>query len=197
MPVQSALSKLPSGKNVVDSTLLNPILTGPLLLYLQRNPSVLQSIPWPPALTLTLPFQLPFKLSNSITLHATPPLKTLKYLFGLGLILYVNRFLNRLALNYWHLQKQGVPWDFKTEGKETILITGGCSGFGREMVILFAERTKANIVVLDVQDLPADMKDSKYFLTLSLSCETLGTLEKIDPSLPPVSIVSYNNTFTT
>jgi len=159
MAVQSTLSNLPSARTIVDYTLLSPIVTGALLLYTRRNPSVLQTLPWFPDLTLTLPFQLPLNLRNSITIHATPPLKTLKRLFILGLVLYVNRFLNRLALNYWHLKKQGVPWDFQSDGKETILVTGGCSGFGREMVKLFANRTKANIVVLDIQELPADMKD--------------------------------------
>lgn len=163
-------SKLPSRDTIVHSTLLNPLLTGPLLLYLQRNQSVLSRIPWPGDLTLTLPFSLPFNVRNSLTLHATPPLKSLKRLFILGLILTANRLLNRLALNYGNLRKQGVPWDFDGEGVETILITGGCSGFGREMVFLFALQTKANIIVVDVQDLPEEMKDSKSTRRLSCDC---------------------------
>ena len=161
MAVQSTLSKLPSAQTVVDNTLLSPFITGPLLLYTRLNPSILEKIPWFPDMTLTLPFQLPFNINNSVTIRSTPPSKTLKVLFSLGLILYANHFLNRLALNYWHLQKQGVPWDFQSEGRETILITGGCSGFGKEMAKMFAAQTKANIVVLDIQDLPADLKNSK------------------------------------
>lgn len=160
MAVHSTLSSLPSAHTVVQNTMLSPFVTGPLLLYVLRNPSILAKVPWfREQLTLTLPFRLPFNLRNSVTLRATPPLKTLKVLFGLGLVLYLNRFLSRLALNYWHLQKQGVAWDFDTEGKETIVVTGGCSGFGREMVKMFAAQTKARIVVLDIQELPADMKD--------------------------------------
>lgn len=159
MASQTPLSNLPSPKQV----LLSPFLTGPLLLYLTKiNPAIVSKIPWPPEkLTLTLPFSLPFNIPNYIPLHASPPLKVLKVLFGLGLVLSLNRFLNRLALNYGHLKKQGVPWDFQADGAETILITGGCSGFGKEMVKQFSAQTKANILVLDVQPLPDDLKNSK------------------------------------
>ena len=159
MAVQSTLSNLPSPKELM----LSPYITGSLLLYLTRiNPAALNKIPWfPPKLTLTLPFSLPLNLPNYVTLRATPLLRTLKVLFALGLITHLNRFFNRVALNYGHLKKQGVPWDFQTEGKETILITGGCSGFGKEMVKMFSEQTKAKILVLDVQPLPEDMKHSE------------------------------------
>lgn len=159
---------------IAHNTLLSPFITGPLLLYIKRNPGVLDKIPWFPDLTLTLPFKLPFNLRNSITLHADPPLRALRKLFWIGLALYINRGLNRLALNYWHLTKQGEPWDFAGEGKEVIVITGGCSGFGREMVKMFAAKTKASIVVLDIQNLPADMEDSKsltpFLVILLLFC---------------------------
>ncbi|KAK5454209.1 hypothetical protein LTS15_006209 [Exophiala xenobiotica] len=163
-------TNLPFLDTVVKHTLLSPYITGPLLLYVTKlNPSILDKIPWFPDITLALPSIFNNNNSNSnntgnnspstITLlRAAPPLKTLKWLFGIGLVIHVNRALNRLALNYWHLKKQGPAWDFQTEGKETIIITGGCSGFGREMVKMFAAQTKSNIVVLDVQELPDDMK---------------------------------------
>ena len=160
MAVQSTLSTLPSPGDVLVDTLLNPLLTGPLFFYLRRNPSVLQSIPWPATRYYKLPFDVPF-LPSTIRVGASSPLKILKYVFAWGLILYVNRFLSRLALNNWHLKKQGVAWDFDGEGVETVLITGGCSGFGKEMTKMFAERTRAKIVVLDVSPLPEDMKSSK------------------------------------
>lgn len=158
MAAQSMLSTFRSPKEL----LITPYITGPLLLYLTRiNPSALEKIPWFPNLTLTLPFSLPFDLRNSVTLRPTPLLRTLKVLFTVGVIVHLNRLLNRRALNYGHLKKQGLPWDFQTEGKETVLITGGCSGFGKEMVKLFSQQTKSKILVLDVQDLPADLKSSK------------------------------------
>ena len=154
----SSFSNLPSPKQI----LLSPFLSGPLLLYLTKiNPDIVSKIPWPPERSIiTLPFSLPFGIPNQIPIRADPPVKALKALFGLGLILYLNRFFNRLALNYGHLKKQGTPWDFQTEGKETIIITGGCSGFGKEMVKQFATQTKAKILVLDIQELPEELKDS-------------------------------------
>ncbi|RVX74889.1 hypothetical protein B0A52_01166 [Exophiala mesophila] len=153
----SSFSNLPSPKQI----LLSPFLSGPLLLYLTKiNPDIVSKIPWPPERSIiTLPFSLPFGIPNQIPIRADPPVKALKALFGLGLILYLNRFFNRLALNYGHLKKQGTPWDFQTEGKETIIITGGCSGFGKEMVKQFATQTKAKILVLDIQELPEELKD--------------------------------------
>src|ERR1700743_3374495 len=107
MAVQSTLSNVPTLKTIIFETLFNPFINGPLLLYVQRNPSVLQNLPWPATRTYNLPFELPWPLPSSVRIGATPPLKTLKFLFTWGLILYVNRFVNRLALNYWHLKKQG------------------------------------------------------------------------------------------
>lgn len=165
MATSSITSNLPSPKQI----LLSPFFSGPLLLYLTKiNPAAVSKIPWPPEhSSITLPFSLPFGIPNRIPLRADPPVKALKILFGLGLVFYLNRFFNRLALNYGHLKKQGVPWDFQTEGKETILITGGCSGFGKEMVKQFSAQTKATILVLDVQALPEDLKDGMSRLALS------------------------------
>ncbi|KIW10923.1 hypothetical protein PV08_10222 [Exophiala spinifera] len=161
MSSQSSSHSSPLSLTAVKQSLLSPLITGPLLLYASLNPTVLSKIPWPPARsTLPLPFRIPFTTTNSITLRADPPLRALRVLFGIGVVIHLNRFLNRLALNYWHVKKQGVPWSFDTEGEgaETIVITGGCSGFGREMVKMFAAQTKANIVVLDIQELPDDLE---------------------------------------
>ena len=155
MAIQSKLSNLPSPQKLLIDTLLNPIITGPLLLYVQRNPS---KLPWPPVKYYKLPWDLPFPFPSTIRVGVDPPFKVLKFLFAWGLILYVNRFLNGLALNYWHLRKQGVPWDFQADGRETILITGGCSGFGKEMAKMFGEQTNAKIIVLDIQELPVSLR---------------------------------------
>ncbi|KIW43279.1 uncharacterized protein PV06_04398 [Exophiala oligosperma] len=145
--------------STIKQSLLSPYITGPLLLYATLYPSVLSKVPWFPAeKKLPLPFRIPFTTRDSVTLRADPPLKVLKVLFGIGVVIHLNRFLNRLALNYWHVRKQGVPWSFDVEGAETIVVTGGCSGFGKEMVQMFADQTKANIVVLDIQELPDDLK---------------------------------------
>ncbi|KIW28313.1 uncharacterized protein PV07_07987 [Cladophialophora immunda] len=202
MAVHSTLepsSHLSSLRTLVAETLFNPVLTGALLLYVHRNPTLLERLPWPPPTTTLrlLPFQLPWGIPNRITLRATPALKTLKFLFALGLITHLNRLLNRLALNYWHLGKQGEAWDFGGEGKETILVTGGCSGFGREMVKMFAARTRANVVVLDVQELPDDLKDvprlSYYHADLTSPASIHEAVDLICRHSTPPPTVLINN----
>ncbi|EXJ73289.1 uncharacterized protein A1O5_03049 [Cladophialophora psammophila CBS 110553] len=195
MAVQSTLSDRFSPRRIIPETVFNPLITGALLVYTRRNPSVLQALPWPPStMTLTLPFQLPFNLPNSVNLKATPPLKTLKYLFAFGLLVHINRILSRMALNYWHVQKQGVPWDFQTAGKETILITGGCSGFGKEMVRMFAEQTKAKIIVLDIQELPDDLKNiqrlSYYKADLTSTSSIVEAVELICRDATPTVLIN-------
>ncbi|EXJ59914.1 hypothetical protein A1O7_04061 [Cladophialophora yegresii CBS 114405] len=196
MAVQSSLINGPSLASITTGVLFNPLLTGPLLLYVLRNPSVLEKLPWPPTRYYNLPFDLPWPFPRSIRVGATPPLRTLKFLFTWGLILYVNRFLNRLALNYGHLKKQGEPWDFGAEGKETVLITGGCSGFGREMAKMFAEQTKANILVLDVQPLPDDLKNvprlSYHHVDLTSPASIHETIAQVLKT-GPVPTVLINN----
>jgi all-trans-retinol dehydrogenase (NAD+) len=82
--------------------------------------------------------------------------RILKYLFIFGVGSTVNQALNRLALRYWHLRRPGAPWRFGDVRKsELVVITGGCSGFGYEMVKGFAG--KARVIVLDISDLPAEL----------------------------------------
>ncbi|KAJ9604145.1 hypothetical protein H2200_011668 [Cladophialophora chaetospira] len=193
MAVQSSLSNSPSFSSLILNTLFNPLLTGPLLLYVLRNPSVLEKLPWPTTRYYKFPYDLPFPFPSTIRVGATPPLKILKFLFAWGLISSMNRFLSRLALNYGHLKKQGAPWEFQVEGKETILITGGCSGFGKEMVKLFGEHTKARIVVLDVQPLPDDLKGvrrlSYHKVDLTSPASIHETIAKVlETSTPTVLI---------
>ncbi|KAL6246145.1 hypothetical protein RBB50_007298 [Rhinocladiella similis] len=185
--------------NTLKQSLLSPFITGPLLLYVTTlNPGILSKIPWPPrTTTLPLPFRIPFTKTNAITLRADPPLKTLKVLFSIGVIIHLNRFLNRLALNYWHLKKQGSPWSFDTEGAETIVITGGCSGFGKEMVKMFSSQTKSNIVVLDIQELPDELERlarvTHYKIDLSSPSSittTVASLLRDHSAAPPTVLIN-------
>ena len=83
--------------------------------------------------------------------------KTLKWLFALGLAARVNDILTAWAMNHWRLRKQGAPWDFDARTKKEIaVVTGGCSGFGYLTVKGLAGKMK--VVILDVSDLPEDLK---------------------------------------
>jgi all-trans-retinol dehydrogenase (NAD+) len=129
--------------DAVKNAALEPALTGPLLLALTRGPPWLQEyLLRPLARTGVKPEQL---------------IRSLKLLFALGVVGGANKFLNDLARNHWRLRKQGVPWDF-TSQRELCVVTGGCSGFGYLISKGLAAKTK--LVVIDIQELPADLKDA-------------------------------------
>jgi all-trans-retinol dehydrogenase (NAD+) len=83
-------------------------------------------------------------------------IKSLKFLLAIGVVRKTNQALNRLALNGWQLiGKPGTAfkWDRQTE---LVIVTGGCSGFGYEMVKGFSKH--ARVIVLDVSPLPEELK---------------------------------------
>jgi phosphoglycerate dehydrogenase-like enzyme len=63
----------------------------------------------------------------------------------LGLVFWGNRALNRLSLNNWTKAKS---WDNE---RELVLITGGCSGIGKQIASSLV-RKGVRVVVLDIQD---------------------------------------------
>ncbi|KAK3066494.1 hypothetical protein LTS18_001677, partial [Coniosporium uncinatum] len=121
-----------------------PLLVGPAILAITRGPPQVQE--W-------LQRTLPYIYRDKRRLERL--IKTLQALFALGVLGKVNNGLNALARNHWHFRKPGQPWDF-SGAVEIAVITGGCSGFGHLMVQGLAG--KAKIAVLDVQDMPEDLK---------------------------------------
>lgn len=134
---------------ILNNLAFSPIFTGPLLLILTRGPPDLRQ-------RLLQPFR-----NNLLTkVQLATIIRTLKWLFGLGLASRINRLLSTFVLNHGKLNHQGKGWNFDKGGKdEVILITGGCMGFGLNMVKMFSERApQAKLIVLDVQDLPPELK---------------------------------------
>jgi short-subunit dehydrogenase len=80
----------------------------------------------------------------------------LRILLALGVARTLNRFLNRWALNNWSLSAQS---GWKWEG-ELAVVTGGCNGIGRAIVLGLAAKG-VKVAVLDVQELPSDMAQIK------------------------------------
>lgn len=131
-----------------------PLITGPLLYVLTRGPGNIRQrlLDLPPVKSL---------LARNGSERLATAIKVLKALFVVGVIDRFNRALNSLALNGWKLPgtegRARWVWDGKTE---VVVITGGCSGFGYEMVKGFAG--KAKVIVLDIQDLPAELEKREF-----------------------------------
>ncbi len=139
----------------------NPVLTGALLWLLTRAPADIQSR----ALG-------PLRRRGLTNGHIAKITRLLKYLLVIGVGSTLNEVLNRLALNYWHLRRPGAPWRFgDTTKSELVVITGGCSGFGYEMVKGFAN--KARVIILDVADLPAELEKSKMSAPAEVAAELI------------------------
>ncbi|KAJ9603544.1 hypothetical protein H2200_011730 [Cladophialophora chaetospira] len=85
-------------------------------------------------------------------------IKSLKFLLAIGVAKRVNQSLNRLALNHWNFfGKPGTPFNWSAVNKsELVVVTGGCSGFGYEMVKGFSKH--ARVVILDISPLPEEFK---------------------------------------
>lgn len=137
---------------LLQYSISEPFITGPLLYILTRGP--------PHVRERLLGLLRTNLLAKNATSRLEKAISVLKALFALGVLQRVNRALNQLAMNFWYLPgtKPMAKWNW--DGKtEVVVITGGCSGFGYEMVKGFAG--KAKIVVLDVLDLPQELEKCK------------------------------------
>ena len=151
--VQSATKLIGSAVSLPLSALRysagNPVLTGALLWLLTRAPADIQ------ARVLG-----PLRARGLTNDHIAKITRLLKYLLVIGVGTSLNEVLNRFALKYWHLRRPGAPFKFGDASKsELVVITGGCSGFGYEMVKGFAG--KARVIILDISDLPAELEKRK------------------------------------
>lgn len=133
-----------------------PLLTGPLLWALTRGPVELRERLLSPVRNNT-PDRLKNYIGATSDVRLAKIIALLKVLFALGVVDRANKALNSLALNGWYLPGMKPMSRWRWDGKtEVVLITGGCSGFGYEMVKQFAG--KAKVVVVDVQELPSELE---------------------------------------
>ncbi|MCJ1316369.1 hypothetical protein MMC15_001690 [Xylographa vitiligo] len=115
-----------------------------------------------PALTLPLFLLTRYVRNGEYTVTHALALERLKICLYLGLTRWVNRFLNRGALNNWTSDS----WDWE---KELVVITGGSDGIGKVLVQLFAH-LNARILILDIQEPTFELPNSRvYYLPLDLS----------------------------
>ncbi|KAF3048118.1 hypothetical protein E8E12_010517 [Didymella heteroderae] len=128
-----------------------PLLTGSLLYLLTRGPPHIRA-------KLLAPFQstLPVFTNTPKGVARLATLITiLKVLTTAGVLRRINAGLNRLAWNNWSLSRNGADWQFGPSKKELVLITGGSSGFGYEMVKSFSKH--ARVVAVDISPFPAEL----------------------------------------
>lgn len=146
--VVTGLVRLPLG--IVKYAAAEPLFTGSLLFALTRAPEQYR------LKLLRLLQERGLSAARIATL-----IKSLKYLLAIGVARRANQTLNNLALNNWHLRKPGAPFQFGPRKDELVLITGGCSGFGYEMVKTFSK--VARVVIFDVSPLPSDLEKREYW----------------------------------
>ncbi|EEA25947.1 hypothetical protein TMatcc_005802 [Talaromyces marneffei ATCC 18224] len=91
-------------------------------------------------------------------------LNWLRIALALGLVSRVNSWLGRRVIN----RGTGDRYDWP---REIIVVTGGSNGFGKEQVLMLAERAKSKIAILDViapdYTLPAGVRYFKCDITSS------------------------------
>ena len=139
--------------HVLRYTASEPVFTGALLYLLTKAPAHIRD-------RVLKPFRSNL-LANNADARLNTLIRTLKYLLAIGIVTRVNRALNRLALNYWYLRRPGAPWRFGDPQKsELVVITGGCSGFGYEMVKGFSG--KARVIVLDILPMPEELAHREH-----------------------------------
>ncbi|OAK93678.1 NAD(P)-binding protein [Phaeosphaeriaceae sp. SRC1lsM3a] len=125
-----------------------PLVTGTLLYLLTRGPLPLREQILRPFRTNLLAKNGPARLAALITI--------LKVLTSVGVLRRINSALNSIAWNNWKVfGRPGAPFAFGPGKEELVIITGGSSGFGYEMVKGFSKH--ARVVVLDISAFPPEL----------------------------------------
>ena len=144
--------------HTITSTLQEPLVTGSLLYLLVLSPAYVRDRLLPPLRSNLL--------ARNGALRIATLAAFLKACFVLGVALRINKAMDRLALNGWALKRKGSAFAFGPEKKELIVITGGSSGFGYEMVKAFS--SIARVIAFDVNSLPPELEKRKSLWLTSM-----------------------------
>ncbi|KAL5334959.1 hypothetical protein BJX70DRAFT_339808 [Aspergillus crustosus] len=102
---------------------------------------------------------------QDVLLHPLAP-KAFLVLFGLALLRQANRILTDRSMN------NGERVEKWNNGREVVLLTGGCSGIGKQMVLDLAKK-RVRVVIVDIQEptfsLPTGVTFYKADITSSAS----------------------------
>ncbi|EGE86042.1 short-chain dehydrogenase/reductase 2 [Blastomyces dermatitidis ATCC 18188] len=129
-------------------------------------------------------------------LNSSPLLKkALIAALALGFLRTINRTLSSQALNNWQSQR---PWDNK---RELVLVTGGCSGIGKQIMLDLAQRG-VRVVILDLNEPDFKLPPNVFFyaadVTSTASIKAVGDAIRAAHGDPTVLInnagVGYEGT---
>jgi all-trans-retinol dehydrogenase (NAD+) len=129
----------------LEDVILNPFVTGPLLLVLTNGPTVIRE----PLLS-----QLVALINRQ---NVKRLILGLKWALALGLVQKINSWLNAVALTNWQVRPAKDKWVWDSE---IAVVTGGSSGIGAEIVKCLV-RKGVQVAVLDIQPVPKDMDGRK------------------------------------
>jgi hypothetical protein len=135
--------------SLIASAPREPLLTGALLYVLTRGPDHIRE-------RLLGPFRGNVLAGEKGAARLATFITFLKYLTGFNVAKKINSALNALAWNNWSFGRSGAPFQFGPSKKELVIITGGSSGFGYEMVKGFSKI--ARVVALDISDFPPELE---------------------------------------
>nr|POE63100.1 dehydrogenase red2 [Quercus suber] len=127
----------------MSAVLLNPAISGTLLFAATLAPAQFRE----PLLAKLREYATNATIEKSVV--------ALQWLFGLGIVASINRYLTRLGGNNFRLSHESSRYVWKDE---IVLITGGTGGFGGRISKDLASRG-LTVIAVDVRDdMPADMK---------------------------------------
>ncbi|KAF3809973.1 Dehydrogenase RED2 [Colletotrichum gloeosporioides] len=167
--------------NGIAAVAVHPLVPASLLTFVAYSPpDMLRRFP-----SLNRLHQL--LTANFVVRYRLP----LQILLVAGIARYLNRAANRWALNNWRLTSHpGWRW-----ANEIAVVTGGCNGIGKAIVIGLAQKG-VTVAVLDIQPMPADLRANqkvKYWKCDITSPEAVSaSATEIRASLGNPSIVVNN-----
>lgn len=133
----------------LEDVILNPLVTGPLLLVLTTGPTAIRR----PLLS-----QLAILLKEQ---NVKRLVVGLKWALALGIVRKISGWLDDVAFTNWQVRPAKDKWVWESE---TAVVTGGSSGIGAAIAKCLM-RKGIKVAVLDVQPLPKDMDGCKFMNT--------------------------------